>query len=67
MHVESRLGAGTSVSVRMPILLAAPKPPEKPESPTATADAMEPLFAPAPEASEEPFLGENVIRFAPPR
>jgi len=69
MHVESRLGAGTSVSVRMPILLAAPVAPPVPESPTATADAMEQLFEPPAEgqASEEPFLGENVIRFAPPR
>lgn len=63
MHVESRLGAGTSVTVRMPVLLGAPAAPAPPpESPTATADAMEPLFEP-----QAPFLGENVIRFAPPR
>jgi cell cycle sensor histidine kinase DivJ len=55
MAIESRLGAGTTVSVRLPVLLAM-LPAAKP---------------PAPEASieEEPLpptsLGDNVIAFAP--
>ncbi|KQZ17577.1 sensor histidine kinase KdpD [Caulobacter sp. Root1472] len=56
MNIESRLGAGTSVSVRMPVLLTPPRP------------AMEPpLLEPAPEPPEEPELGPNVVKFAPPR
>ncbi|MDR6533229.1 cell cycle sensor histidine kinase DivJ [Caulobacter rhizosphaerae] len=56
MNIESRLGAGTSVSVRMPVLLAPSRP------------AMEPpLLEPAPEPPEEPELGPNVVKFAPPR
>jgi cell cycle sensor histidine kinase DivJ len=57
MHIESRMGAGTSVSVRMPVLLRASRP------------AMEaPLLEPAPQAEpEEPELGPNVVKFAPPR
>jgi cell cycle sensor histidine kinase DivJ len=61
MHIESRLGAGTSVSVRMPVLLgplkaAAPpvEPPPEPEAPAASED-------PEPPAA----LGDNVIAFAP--
>ena len=56
MHIESRMGAGTSVSVRMPVLLKASRP------------AMEaPLLEPAPEVDPEPDLGSNVVKFAPPR
>ncbi|TCS13653.1 HAMP domain-containing sensor histidine kinase [Caulobacter sp. BK020] len=56
MNIESRLGAGTSVSVRMPVLLAPSRP------------AMEPpLLEPAQEPPEEPELGPNVVKFAPPR
>jgi cell cycle sensor histidine kinase DivJ len=56
MTIESRLGAGTSVSVRLPVLLRASRP------------AMEaPLLDPAPEPPEEPELGPNVVKFAPPR
>jgi cell cycle sensor histidine kinase DivJ len=56
MNIESRLGAGTSVSVRMPVLLTPPRP------------AMEPpLLEPALEPPEEPELGPNVVKFAPPR
>jgi cell cycle sensor histidine kinase DivJ len=57
MNIESRLGAGTSVSVRMPVLIKALQPP-----------MAAPLLEPAPEAEpEDPFLGPNVIKFAPPR
>jgi cell cycle sensor histidine kinase DivJ len=57
MHIESRMGAGTSVSVRMPVLLKTARP------------RMEaPLLEPAPEVEpEEPELGPNVVKFAPPR
>ncbi|CAN5543628.1 cell cycle sensor histidine kinase DivJ [soil metagenome] len=53
MHVESRMGAGTSVSVRMPVLLHASRPMETP--------ILQPL------AESEPELGPNVVKFAPPR
>jgi len=56
MNIESRLGAGTSVSVRMPVLLAPSRPTMEP-----------PLLEPAPEPPEEPELGPNVVKFAPPR
>ena len=57
MHIESRMGAGTSVSVRMPVLLKVSRP------------RMEaPLLEPAPPVEdEEPELGPNVVKFAPPR
>jgi two-component system, cell cycle sensor histidine kinase DivJ len=57
MSVESRLGAGTSVSVRMPVLLGAVRP-------AVDSQLLESLFAPEP---EEPELGGNVVKFAPPR
>ncbi|PIC01019.1 HAMP domain-containing sensor histidine kinase [Caulobacter sp. X] len=54
MAIESRLGAGTTVSVRLPVLLAA-----------LPAKAAEP----APPVEQEPLpptsLGDNVIAFAP--
>ncbi|MBO9707770.1 MAG: HAMP domain-containing histidine kinase [Caulobacter sp.] len=53
MNIESRLGAGTSVSVRMPVLLRVVQPMEAP------------LLEPMPES--EPELGPNVVKFAPPR
>jgi cell cycle sensor histidine kinase DivJ len=56
MHIESRMGAGTSVSVRMPVLLKASRP---------AMDA--PLLESTPEVFEEPELGPNVVKFAPPR
>ena len=57
MHIESRMGAGTSVSVRMPVLL-------KPSRPAMEAPLLEPLAEVEP---EEPELGPNVVKFAPPR
>jgi cell cycle sensor histidine kinase DivJ len=59
MNIESRLGAGTSVSVRMPVLLKALRP-------VMQSPLLEPLAQPDPEP-EAPFLGPNVIKFAPPR
>ena len=61
MHIESRMGAGTSVSVRLPVLLAplkaAPLPVEPP---------TDPEVAPVPPEPEPPTsLGDNVIAFAP--
>jgi len=55
MHIESRLGAGTSVSVRLPVLLA-PLP-----LPLPAPVSVEPPVQPVPPAS----LGDNVIAFAP--
>jgi len=56
MNIESRMGAGTSVSVRMPVLLKASRP------------AMEaPLMEPLPEVDRDEELGPNVVKFAPPR
>jgi cell cycle sensor histidine kinase DivJ len=55
MTIESRLGTGTSVSVRMPVLLRASRPMERP------------LLEPKPEPVIEPELGPNVVKFAPPR
>ena len=55
MTIESRLGSGTSVSVRMPVLLRATRPMEAP------------LLEPAPTVEPEPELGPNVVKFAPPR
>ncbi len=53
MSIESRLGAGTTVSVRMPVLLR------------TRPSAMEaPLLEPAPEETD---LGSNVVKFMPPR
>ncbi|MFY8210123.1 MAG: cell cycle sensor histidine kinase DivJ, partial [Caulobacter sp.] len=66
MVIESRLGAGTTVSVRLPVLLApmvaatpTPTPPAAPEAPSAPE--------PAPTVEEPPAasLGDNVIAFAP--
>ncbi|WP_354071282.1 HAMP domain-containing sensor histidine kinase [Caulobacter sp. 1776] len=63
MTIESRLGAGTSVSVRLPVLLAPLKSvtvkasESQPEAPAETPAAEEP---PPPAA-----LGDNVIAFAP--
>ncbi|WP_164468085.1 cell cycle sensor histidine kinase DivJ [Caulobacter vibrioides] len=66
MVIESRLGAGTTVSVRLPVLLApmvaatpTPTPPAAPEAPSAPE--------PAPTVEEPPpaSLGDNVIAFAP--
>ena len=54
MHVESRMGAGTSVSVRMPVLLRASRP-------------MPAILEPMAEPEAEPELGPNVVKFAPPR
>jgi len=59
MNIESRLGAGTSVSVRMPVLLRAARP-------AMEAPLLEPLSLPEVE-SEEAELGPNVVKFAPPR
>ena len=57
MAIESRLGAGTSVSVRLPVLLAAPLPAVQSPEPEATQEEE----APPPPTS----LGDNVIAFAP--
>jgi cell cycle sensor histidine kinase DivJ len=62
MHIESRLGAGTSVSVRLPVLLGPLK--------AAAVPPSEPTPEPeAPALSEDPeppaALGDNVIAFAP--
>jgi len=54
MNIESRLGAGTSVSVRMPVLLNASRP-------MAGSPLLEPVI------ELEPELGPNVVKFAPPR
>lgn len=62
MTIESRLGAGTSVVVRLPVLLAplrsanllAPGPPEAPAQPPAGEEPSSPSN-----------LGDNVIAFAP--
>jgi cell cycle sensor histidine kinase DivJ len=60
MTIESRLGAGTSVSVRLPVLLtplraAAPEPIAVEDLATAEASSEQPPAA----------LGDNVIAFAP--
>ena len=61
MHIESRMGAGTSVSVRLPVLLAPLKAPIPPVEPPT-----EPDVAPTPPDPEPPtVLGDNVIAFAP--
>ncbi len=57
MNIESRLGAGTSVSVRMPVLLKASRP-------AMEAPLLEPLSLPEVEPDDE--LGPNVVKFAPP-
>ncbi|MEJ2814853.1 HAMP domain-containing sensor histidine kinase [Caulobacter sp. CCG-8] len=59
MNIESRLGAGTSVSVRMPVLLRASRP-------AMEAPLLEPMSLPEVEP-EESELGPNVVKFAPPR
>jgi len=61
MHIESRMGAGTSVSVRLPVLLAPLKAPPPPSEPLAEPDAA----PPAPEPEPPTSLGDNVIAFAP--
>jgi cell cycle sensor histidine kinase DivJ len=59
MNIESRLGAGTSVSVRMPVLLGVSRP-------AMEAPLLEPLSLSEVEP-EEAELGPNVVKFAPPR
>jgi cell cycle sensor histidine kinase DivJ len=59
MNIESRLGAGTSVSVRMPVLLKAARP-------AMEAPLLEP-FSLSEVEPEEAELGPNVVKFAPPR
>ncbi|WP_419255819.1 sensor histidine kinase [Caulobacter sp. ErkDOM-YI] len=61
MHIESRMGAGTSVSVRLPVLLAPLKAPTPPSEPPTKPEAA----APAPESEPPASLGDNVIAFAP--
>jgi len=61
MHIESRMGAGTSVSVRLPVLLAPLKAPPPPTEPSPEPDAAMPAQESEPPAS----LGDNVIAFAP--
>ncbi len=61
MHIESRMGAGTSVSVRLPVLLAPLKAPTPPSEPPTKPEAAAPVPEPEPPAS----LGDNVIAFAP--
>ncbi|WP_343698723.1 HAMP domain-containing sensor histidine kinase [Caulobacter sp.] len=64
MIIESRLGAGTTVSVRMPVLLQAVRPTPAPE--LAGDAAPEEIFAEDKTAGEPPsHLGDNVIAFAP--
>ena len=65
MTIESRLGAGTTVSVRLPVLLAplrevpAPEPETEPEA-SSEASGVEEEAKPHPTS-----LGDNVIAFAP--
>ena len=63
MTIESRLGAGTSVVVRLPVLLAPLR------SATLLAPEPQPEAPPAPPVGDEPSppasLGDNVIAFAP--
>ncbi len=61
MHIESRMGAGTSVSVRLPVLLAPLKAPPPPTEPSPEPDAA----MPAQESEPPNSLGDNVIAFAP--
>ncbi len=61
MSIESRLGAGTSVSVRLPVLLA----PLRAAAPEVEAPVVEPTAPQAEEAAPAPSLGDNVIAFAP--
>jgi cell cycle sensor histidine kinase DivJ len=61
MVIESRLGAGTSVSVRLPVLLAPLRSvviEPMPEAPAITTTAPEPEQPPT-------SLGDNIIAFAP--
>ncbi len=61
MTIESRLGAGTSVSVRLPVLLAPLRSvtlEAKPEPPAEAPTTEEPPQPP-------PLLGDNIIAFAP--
>jgi len=61
MTIESRLGAGTSVSVRLPVLLAPLR--------SVTIEAKSEPAAETPVAEEPPqpppILGDNIIAFAP--
>ena len=61
MHIESRMGAGTSVSVRLPVLLAPLKAPPPPTEPLAEPVAE----TPAPDSEPPTSLGDNVIAFSP--
>jgi len=62
MTIESRLGAGTSVSVRLPVLLA----PLKSVTLETLAEAAPIAETPAPAEEKPPAnLGDNVIAFAP--
>ncbi|WP_297506413.1 HAMP domain-containing sensor histidine kinase [uncultured Caulobacter sp.] len=64
MTIESRLGAGTSVSVRLPVLLAplraATPPVEAAPEPKAEGTGVESQAPPTPTS-----FGDNVIAFAP--
>nr|WP_233243191.1 MULTISPECIES: HAMP domain-containing sensor histidine kinase [unclassified Caulobacter] len=60
MHIESRLGAGTSVSVRLPVLLTPARGPVPVVEPEPVAKDP-----PAPPPPPPTSLGDNVIAFAP--
>jgi cell cycle sensor histidine kinase DivJ len=60
MMIESRLGVGTTVSVRLPVLLAPMVAAATPTSEPAPESAA-PVEAPPPPTS----LGDNIIAFAP--
>ena len=61
MHIESRMGAGTSVSVRLPVLLAPLKAPIPPVEPPTEPD----VTPTSPDPEPPTVLGDNVIAFAP--
>ncbi|ALL14052.1 sensor histidine kinase [Caulobacter henricii] len=61
MHIESRMGAGTSVSVRLPVLLAPLKAPTPPSEPPSGPEPTDTPPNPEPPTS----LGDNVIAFSP--
>jgi cell cycle sensor histidine kinase DivJ len=69
LSLESTLGEGTAVTVRMPVLLhppAAAQPPEPPETPPPSEDP-EPPPQPFPPSPNRPAYAGNVIAFDPRR
>jgi cell cycle sensor histidine kinase DivJ len=65
MSIESRLGAGTSVSVRLPVLLAPLRSVTLLEPEAQPQVPVEPSLSDDGNPKPSPDLGDNVIAFAP--